>query len=195
MQEYSYFVCKENKFIEFKSIYEEFKFELNIKHSEIITKNGNLEFLKYLEINNCPINISNCWISCKTGNLEILKYLVSKKYHNRPHNFTNCIEISNYQEHMMILAVVNNHKHIVNYLHNELKIPLEEWFPNVYDTDSLKMENIIVNSAITYDHIDMLEYLISKGCPIMVDSYQVAYENKSEKCTRFLIEKGFFQFK
>ena len=77
-------------------------------------------------------------------------------------------------------------------IYNELKIPLL-WFP-LYD-NYLKMENIIVNSAITYDHVDMLEYLISKGCPIMVDSYQVAYENKSEKCKRFLIEKRFFEFK
>ena len=60
--------------------------------------------------------------------------------------------------------------------------------------DAARLENIIVNSAITYDHIDMLKYLISKRCPIMVDSYQVAHENKSEKCKRFLIEEGFFKF-
>ena len=195
MQKYPLLLCKENKFNEFKSVYEKFKFELNIKHSELVTRSGNLEFLKYIEKNNCPINISNCWITCKTGDLEMLKYLVFKNYHYTPHNFENCIEFSDYQEHMMILSVVNNHKHIVEYLHNELKIPLEEWFPCIYDTDNLQIENIIVNSAITYDHVDMLEYLISKGCPIMVDSYQVAYENKSEKCKKFLIEKGFFEFK
>ena len=48
MQEYPLLLCKENKFNEFKSVYEEFKFKLNMKHSELVTQSGNLEFLKYI---------------------------------------------------------------------------------------------------------------------------------------------------
>lgn len=190
MNDYIKQLCLTNKQDTFRKLYEKKKFILYEDYSCNVVCKGNLEFLQYLETIECPITIRTVWFSIQSHNIDLIQYLFEKEYH-KVNTLTECVDEEYNLLHCVRLAIDKDNLETLIYLHETQNIPLE-----YYHSSDEEEKNLITELPFLNDSVDILDYLVKKGCPIYEESFEYCIDHDAIKCILYFVKLGYtFDYK